>query len=101
MERASEASVDGGGGASARCVKVQSGEAQNNRSHSGRRRGMPARAWGRCEAGVGCSCGTLLCARWRASYELGWCEPFDELHGSTAERAPRKSLELRCLGSPS
>jgi len=62
---------------------------------------MPARAWSRVEAGVAGSRGAPVCIGWRASKQLDGCEPLDDVHRSTAERALRKnlcSLSLRCRG---
>ena len=62
---------------------------------------MPASAWGPFEAEAGGSCGTPVCVRWRASKQVGRCEPFDDVHRSAAERALRKGLwsaNLESLG---
>ena len=60
---------------------------------------MHARAWGRFEVGVAGSCGTPVCIGWRASKQLYGCEPFDDVHRSTAERALRQDLRSLSLGS--
>ncbi len=62
---------------------------------------MHARAWGRFEVGVAGSCGLPVCTGWSASKQLHGCEPLDEVHRSTAERALRqdlRSLRLRWQG---
>src|ERR1700688_1692550 len=52
----------------------------------------------RVASGGVCSCGMLEGQRRRAEQELGWGEPFDEVHASSADRAvpERRGASMVC-----